>query len=258
MSGAGVVEPNPIGLFVCGVQKGGTTSMDGYLRQHPQLSPPHHKELHLFDDEAQDWTGGPPLAIGAHYPPDDKGQIRYDCTPIYGFWPQSLERIKAYNPAARLVFLWRDPFARAWSQWCMEYARGAETLPFAEAIRAGRQRLAGAGATERAIRHFSYVERGQYGAQAQRALALFPREQILWLRSVDLARDHQTVLARVADFLKIAPFAPLPARRDHANPQAHFPARPSRADRELIMGELAEEMALFGALSGLELEEEPV
>ena len=247
-----------ISLFVCGVQKGGTTSLDGYLRQHPQLCAPNIKELHVFDDEARDWQDGQAVDPSAHFAPDDRGLLRYDCTPIYGFWPQSLERIHAYNPQARLVFLYRDPFARAWSQWCMEYARGAEDLCFAEAIRRGRQRLAGLPANAREWRVYSYVERGRYGAQLRRALALFPREQLLLLRSGDLARDHQAVLARISDFLGLAAFPKLAARRDHTRPACAFPGWPTVADRDLVMAELAADMADFQQLSGFELDTEPI
>ena len=242
-----------IGLFVCGVQKGGTTSMDGYLRQHPQLSPPYVKELHLFDDEERDWHK--PLDVEGYFAAADD-RLRYDCTPIYGFWPQALARIHAYNPAARLIFLYRDPFARAWSQWCMEYARGAESLSFAEAIRSGRQRLAGLPANAPQARVYSYVERGFYGAQLARARALFAPEQMLLLRSADLARDHSAVLARVCAFLGIGDFGVSAARRDHGRTDVAYPGWPTAADRALVRTELAADQAEFTRLSGLVLEEE--
>ena len=245
-------EAQRIGLFVGGAQKGGTTSLHGYLRQHPQLSAPDTKELHIFDDEAHDWSNADALnqRVTAHFAESAQGGLRFACTPVYGFWPQALERIHAYNPRAKLVFLYRDPFARAWSHWCMEYARGAEYLPFAEAIRAGRQRLAGLAANAPEARVYSYVERGRYGAQLRRALELFPAEQMLLLRSLDLAGDHHAVLARISRFLGLAEFPALAARRDHAMPDFPFPDWPTTADRDLVMAELAEDLADFRQLSG--------
>lgn len=50
----------------------------------------------------------------------------------------------------------------------METTRGREDLPFSQAIRAGRSRVA------RNFRTFSYVGRGFYGQQIRAMLDLFP------------------------------------------------------------------------------------
>src|SRR5271163_989725 len=151
-----------LSIFGCGVQKGGTTSLYAHLCQHPALSSPSQKELHFFDDETNDWASPDYKALQSFFPSDDGRRLRFEITPIYIFWPPSIERVRAYNPAAKLIFLFRDPFERAWSQWCMEYARGNESLPFAEAIREGRQRMEGLPPLAWERRVFTYVERGLY------------------------------------------------------------------------------------------------
>ncbi|MGH6848408.1 MAG: hypothetical protein ACREC0_13525, partial [Methylocella sp.] len=113
-----------VSIFVCGVQKGGTTSLHAHFREHPALSPPNRKEIHFFADETQDWAAPDYTALHSFFATEDGDRFRFDVTPIYIFWPPSIERIRAYNPSAKLIFLFRDPFERAWSQWCMEYARG--------------------------------------------------------------------------------------------------------------------------------------
>jgi hypothetical protein len=177
--------------------------------RHPALSAPARKELHIFDDENRDWDSPDYSDLDQWYAAGDEGRLRYDATPIYSYWRPSLERIRRYNPQARLVFLFRDPFARAWSQWCMEYARG-ETMPFAQALREGRQRMRIWPPLSTAERTYSYIERSFYGQQVVRALRLFPRSQLLFLKSEDLARDHMGTLQRIADFLQVEPFAPCP------------------------------------------------
>ncbi|HZU63063.1 MAG TPA: sulfotransferase [Novosphingobium sp.] len=240
-----------LGLFVCGAQKGGTSALAAYLRQHPGLSPPPAKELHFFDDEARCWARPDYTALEAGFAPAD-GRLRYECTPAYGFWRPALARIAAYHPAARLVFVLRDPFHRAWSHWCMEYARGAESLPFAEAIRAGRRRLRGRGGLDPAWRAWSYVERGFYGLQLARARGHFPAAQILCLRSEDLAADPAGTLARLAGFAGLAPFPPLAPLRVHEAPRRAWPCAPTEADRALVMAELAADLADCTRLSGLD------
>ena len=240
-------------IFLGGTQKGGSTTLLAYLARHRQLSPPLVKEPHFFDDEQRNWRDPDTAAYDALYAADDGGRMRYDATPIHGFWPPALQRIHYYNPDARLIFLFRDPFARAWSHWCMEWARGDETLPFDVAIRGGRDRMRATPPLSRASRVFSYVERGHYGAQVLRALTLFPREQMLFLKSEDFGRSHVTTLARIALFLGIAPFPDMPRLRENARPDVTYPVWPTAADRALMRDELTDDSALFARLTGLDI-----
>src|SRR5450432_473091 len=184
-----------VAFIVAGVQKGGTTALFDYLGGEAGVSLSHVKEVHFFDDAAQAWPDPDYDAYHAHFDPPDE-RLRGEATPIYLYWPGSLERIAAYNPAIRLIVMLREPVARAWSHWKMEYARGAETRPFAWCIRQGRQRLFDAEPWG-VHREFSYVERGFYGEQMARLLGLFPREQALVLRAGDLRADPGGTLAKV-------------------------------------------------------------
>ena len=200
-----------VAFLIAGVQKGGTTALFDYLAEEPGLSLSSEKELHFFDDEEQDWSRPEYDAYHARFAPFD-GRPRGEATPIYVYWPNSLERIAAYNPAMKLILVLRDPIERAWSHWRMEYARGAEKEPFAWCIRRGRQRLFDAEPWG-FHREFSYVERGFYGEQLERVLASFPREQVLVLRSDDLRRAPGAALAAVRRFLGL-PKGKAPAPRD--------------------------------------------
>lgn len=40
-------------FLVGGAQKGGTTTLDGYLRHHPEIGMATIKEVHFFDNELQ-------------------------------------------------------------------------------------------------------------------------------------------------------------------------------------------------------------
>ena len=156
-------KPNPqgkVGLFLAGVQKGGTTSLFTQLARHPQLAAPGKKETHFFDDETQQWESPDYQHFHNWFASNGAEQMRFDATPIYSFWAPALDRIHAYNPAARLVLLFRDPVARAVSHWRMERGRGTEQLSFADAVQAEPQRLAAA-VWSRAWREHSYVTRGR-------------------------------------------------------------------------------------------------
>jgi arylsulfatase A-like enzyme len=247
----------PISIFVCGAQKGGTTSLYAHFCEHPALAPPSRKEMHFFDDETQDWAAPDYAAFEAFFSDEGDDRKRFDVTPIYMFWPPSIARIHAYNPDAKLIFLFRDPFERAWSQWCMEYARGDETLPFAEAIREGRKRMDGLPPLARERRVYTYVERGLYAEQIRRALKYFPPEQLLFLRSQDLLEDHAATLARIAALLDIVAFHENGPKREHPRPNAPLPSVPTEADRALIAGLVRDDVREFSSLTGLDVSDWP-
>ncbi len=244
-------------MIVCGVQRAGTTSLFSHLASHPQLSPPRRKELHFFDNETIDWSDPDYGIIDKYFPEEDGDRMRFEVTPIYSFWFRSLERIRVYNPAARLIFMFRDPYERAVSHWVKEYSRGTEYLSFSAAIRNEQKRLAVVPPLARERRIFSYLERGLYAKQARRALELFPREQLLFLRSGDLRDNRKATLGRIADFLDIAPFPDIgPIRAHH---RSHYSARPklTPADGEYVSEYLRDDLIEFASLTGLDIGDWP-
>lgn len=242
-----------VSIFVCGVQKGGTTSLHAHLREHAELSPPSRQEIHFFDEEDRDWIAPDYSAIDSLYAAEADDRLRFDVTPIYVFWPPSIPRIRAYNPAAKLIFLFRDPLERAFSQWCMEYARGHEKLPFHRAIREGRNRLAGLPPFAPDRRLYSYIERGFYGDQVRRVLTHFPREQLLFLRTQDLRDNHIETLARISSFLEIAPFPETGSKRERTRPRLSLPSCPTEEDRAFAARLFREDIREFSALTSLKV-----
>jgi hypothetical protein len=197
-----------IDFFIVGVQKGGTTALDSYLRQSPFVQMADVKEVHFFDNESLDWSDPAYLSFHEHFEwSQTSGIIRGEATPIYMYWPYAMERILRYNAAAKLIVCLRHPSYRAHSHWRMETMRSAETLPFEDAIsEAGRRRVRYAeGGVHRV---YSYVERGFYAPQIRRLRQLFPPEQLLFLRTDDLWTRTKSTLSRVYRFLNLAPSAP--------------------------------------------------
>ena len=246
-----------VSVFVCGVQKGGTTSLHAHFTDHPQLADPSRKETHFFDNEGIDWEAPDYELLHSFFEADAKDRIRYDITPITMFWPPALGRITRYNPAAKLIFLLRDPFERAWSHWCMEWARNAETLSFADAIRQGRLRLENLPPTAPEWRVYSYLERGLYTKQIRRALDLFPREQLLFLRSDDLRDHHRETLNSIAVFLGISPFPDTGPKRERTQPSRAWPTEPTVADRQLVADFVRGDLLQLRALTGINTSQWP-
>ena len=110
------------------------------------------------------------------------------------FWPGAIARIARCNPDTRRVALLRQPSGRAFSHRRMVVARGNGTLPFADAVGAGRSRLLDhADATS--FRRFSYVERGFHAGLIETIFAHFPSEQVLCPLTENLRDRHEATAA---------------------------------------------------------------
>jgi len=203
-----------LGFFGVGVQKGGTTTLDRLLRHHPDLELPEgRKELHYFDDDAG-FDGEEPrdryreLHARFRFDRAMAGEI----TPSYIYWRGALERIRAYNPDARIVVLLRNPVLRAWSHWghLDRKARAkkdpeAKVGPFGKRLRREAKRMAAdPGYQDKGL---SQIGRSLYAMQIERTLALFPRDQVLFLKSERFFADQRGVVDEVCRFLRVSPLS---------------------------------------------------
>ncbi|RYD85631.1 MAG: sulfotransferase [Verrucomicrobiaceae bacterium] len=190
---------NKVDFFIAGVQKGGTTALDAVLRRHPQIQMASVKEVHFFDNETLNWVEPDITKLHEHFDWSIPNVLRGEATPIYTYWESALQRLRRYNPNARIITGLRHPIFRAYSHWRMEITRGDEHLDFDAAITKGRERIP----KESQHRVFSYVERGFYLAQIRRVLALFPRSNVHFFRTDMLWKQPGVELARVQNFLGV-------------------------------------------------------
>ena len=110
--------------------------------------------------------------------------------------------------------LLRDPVERAISQVFHAQRLGFEPLPIGEALAAEKNRLATG--DPYSFQKHSYVARSRYLEQLDRYEALFPRRQLLVLKSEDLFANTANVWEKIQRFLKLRPI-PLPQAMPHAN-----------------------------------------
>jgi hypothetical protein len=201
-----------VAFVIGGAQKGGTTALDGLLRAHPGVAMASIKEPKWFDDDRR-FGDGPRIGdYHALFDPAEPGRLRGEATPTYCWWPSAAARIRDYNPAMRWILLLRDPAERAYSQWNMRRTRETGLASFDAAIDEELRR--GAATPVRQPAGTNYLSRGFYATQVNRLLALFPREQILLLRSDRFRADPAGTLREVHAFLGLA---------------AHPPAAPAEA-----------------------------
>ncbi|MCT8161682.1 sulfotransferase domain-containing protein [Pseudoruegeria sp. SHC-113] len=235
-----------VNFVVAGTQKGGTRAFGHFLRQHPQirLSHPDAPEPHFFDMKFKDAHPGDYAPYHALFPPRAAETTTGDITPIYMFLPEIAARIHAYNPAMKWILLLRDPVARAYSQWNMQYEKGWETREFLDALHHESRSRAELG------RHpfFSYIQRGRYSLQIKNLLSVFPRENLLLLKSSDLRDAHDEALDTACDFLGVDRFT-VPAARVHAR---SYPPMCSKA-RALLLRVFRSEVDWLEAETGWDL-----
>ncbi len=123
-----------VDFVIGGTQKGGTSALDSFLQQHPEICMPEtRKELHFFDREADDTDY---KKYHANFKPKPQHRAIGEASPIYMYWETAPYRIWRYNPQMKWILALRNPVERAFSAWNMETKRGKEKLPFAEAIAA--------------------------------------------------------------------------------------------------------------------------
>jgi Sulfotransferase domain len=192
-----------------GTQKGGTSALDSFLRQHPEICmPTTRKELHFFDreEENRDYK-----KYHANFRPKPQHRVIGEASPIYMYWETAPYRIWKYNPKMKWIVALRNPVERAFSAWNMETKRGKEELSFAEAIDKEPERSREALPLQHRV--YSYVDRGFYAHQVRRLFNIFGKENVLVLLSDKLRNEHQKTLRRVFEFLGVdSSFVPPEAR----------------------------------------------
>jgi sulfotransferase family protein len=213
-------------FIVAGAQKCGTTALHYQLEKHPQIALPKKEELHFFDDEEL-FAG----AVGydrlhESFAPSSRARVAGESTPIYLYWRPAMERIWNYRKDIRLVILLRDPVERAFSHWNMQRERGYETLDFLEAVKAETQRQGEAAPLQ--SRRFSYIARGLYGEQLERAFKFFPRHLVKVVRFDDLRADFANTINSIFSFVGVESLQNI--RNKERNP-IHYERKVTKAER---------------------------
>lgn len=244
-----------VDFFICGVQKGGTTALDNFLRRHHGVQMAGKKETHYFDNETENWDSPNYEKLHKHYDWSQTGVKRGEATPISIFWPPSLERIHSYNPNARLVVLLRHPTFRAYSHWRMMVAFGSESLAFTDAIsNKGRRRIVSPTSSEN--RQYSYIERGLYSGQISRLLKLFGRQQILFLKTDDLWLDPNHILRLCESHLSLESQMNEQVKREYIIPETPVIEDKIPEDAKSFLNELfRDDMVETQKLTGLDFQE---
>lgn len=198
-------------LFLVGAQKSGTTTLAVMLDNHPRVFMCSPKEPGYLAFGERGYTGldgygrvahasrwvvdseSEYLALFREAP--DRADWLGDASTWYLSEPEVAERIRSFNPRARIVTILREPAERAYSAWCHARRDGEEPCEhFGEALAREAQR-------HNASHLLRYREMGRYAGQLRRYFECFGRDRVLVLLYEDLRDRPDELWQRCCDFL---------------------------------------------------------
>lgn len=185
------------------------------------------------------------------------GKIVGEKTTNYLESPAAALRIRKHLPDVKLVFIFRNPIDRAYSNYLWTKMNGLETESFERALELEESRTKTLPTHLKYARPYSYGSRGFYCRMLEIYLDLFPRQNILCLRTEDvyLPESRARLIARLHDFIGVESRAADGAFRDVVNASRDPSDEPMSPNvREYLNDLYREEIASFAELAGGEFE----
>ena len=201
------LRPLPNSVIIGGM-KCGTTTLNAWLRCHPEVAFSAIKEIHFFDqnyEKGSDW-------YRSFFPIWERllgAKCVLGATPAYLFRASVVaERMHRLVPEARLIVMLRDPVKRAISHYGHRVRNGEEDRSIEEALLSDYGRAVGS--------DNSYKTRGLYADQIQTFRKFYVDHQIMVIKSEDFFAKPEPIYAAVLNFLGVSQ-RPLPEGRSPRN-----------------------------------------
>jgi len=185
--------------FLIGVQKAGTTTLNDWISQHPQVYGYNSlKDIPLFLKYQHPEQLNRRLLLET---PAYNGQpIILHSAVNYIFYPSLLQQIAKKQPAAKLLVILRNPIIRAISSYFYFRKMFREERDIETALLYQPEKNIEITSDNN---DFTYIEHGFYYQQIKNCLDLFSRQQLLVLDFDDLKHDPKMLLMQVFRFLNI-------------------------------------------------------
>ncbi len=212
-------------FLIIGAQKAATSSLYSYLIQHPNIVPPKQKEVNFFNID-ENYNRGEAFyqsQFNKYYNPFKK-HVTFEATPEYLYLPHIPKRIFDYNKDLKLIVVFREPAARAYSAWNMfkklhelegvpsviekSYLEGipnnlnptlfGEKFPsFQKIIDLEKEYMS----SDKGFLEPSFLRRGLYAEQVQCYLEYFDKEQLLFLEHREVSQHLVPTLNKILNFI---------------------------------------------------------
>lgn len=185
--------------FLIGVQKAGTTTLNNWLSQHPQVYGYNSlKDIPLFVKFPQAEALNKRLLLET--PAYNQQAIVLHSAVNYIFYSPLLQQLAQKQSEAKLILILRNPVSRAISSYfyfkkMLRENRDIETALLYQPKKKFE--------ITRDNNDFTYIEHGFYYEQVKNCLDLFSRQQLLVLDYDDLKNKPVELLKTVFNFLHI-------------------------------------------------------
>lgn len=204
-------------FFIIGVGRGGTTSLEYYLSQHPNIAHASKKEVHFFDREFKkesSWYKANFITkLTKFYFNKIKKEsiLSCDATPTYIMHPDVPERIKQYLPNSKFIVFLRNPADRAFSQYNREVETKKEKLSFLDALKSEEERTRKEKTKYTDNEFFNsyywgginYLANGHYAKLLKRWFAIYPRDKFFILKTETFSKDPDKYINEIFRFLDL-------------------------------------------------------
>lgn len=198
-------------FFVVGASKSGTSSLNQYLKQHPDINMVKHKDVACYF--CSDY--GMPITFEEYkemlLPKGGEYKASGDCCHAYLTDEHSASWIHTEFPNAKIIIILRNPADRAFSLYNWLVAHGYEFAEtFEEALSMENDRFMRNIKKQATLLHankhnYLYFRSGLYSQQVKRYLEVFPRENILFLKFEDMKNDTAAIVRSVYEFIGVEP-----------------------------------------------------
>ena len=199
-------DPN---FLVVGTARAGTTALQNYLQQHPQIFLSTQKEpcFYCFVDEKLRYKKGKfAFAVtdckkyNRLFKDAAPGQVTGEIsTPYLYLHNQTIYNIKKYHSdpdALKIVIILRNPIERAYSQYLWKVRDGREELSFEKALKQEKKRM-----EENYSFDYFYSHRGLYYEQVKNYLENFNSVKIILFE--DFKNDFEKTMADLCKFIGV-------------------------------------------------------
>jgi hypothetical protein len=242
-------------VVIGGAPRSGTTFLCELLAKHPGvfvarpfipepkvLLAPHPDDVAGFRQRYSEFFADAPV-----------GSIRVEKTSNYFENDDARERFKRVLPDTQMIFMLREPVARAYSNWLWSTRNGLETLSFAEAVAAEGSRPSPFGPDRPHVRPYDYLTRARYGSFAEAWISAIGRERIAFFAFEKAIAEPESFVDELQATVGVdpLPWSRLRTGIVNANGLSDDPPDPQLVKD--LRARLAPEMTRLASLTGLDI-----
>ena len=196
-------------FFIVGAPKCGTTAMYEYLRAHPQVFMPFHKEPLFFGADLTTRYGRMSEAQYLDlFEPARPDQRVGEASAWYLYSRSAAREIREFSPEARIVIMLRDPVEVMYAQHSQLLFIAEEVIAdFGAALAAEEDRRRGLRLPPGSFRreNLYYRDFVHFSEQVKRYFDVFGRERVHVIVFDDVKRDVAGVYRQTLAFLDVSP-----------------------------------------------------